>query len=109
MPKSSTKLSDPAAVREYARKVAAHRGWVVNPDSTLTDPILDGLATQAGRFGKPFCPCRDIDGGKADQDVVCPCVYSAADISEAGQCFCGLFLSPGKDPKTVGSIPERRP
>jgi ferredoxin-thioredoxin reductase catalytic chain len=36
-------------------------------------------------------------------------VYAGADIAEHGQCYCGLFLSPGKDPKAVGSIPERRP
>jgi len=104
-----TKLTDPQAARQYAEQVAVHRGWVLSPDRALVDPIIEGLATQAKRFGKPFCPCRDIDGGEADQDIVCPCVYAQADIAECGQCYCGLFLAVGKDPKTVGSIPERRP
>ena len=89
--------------------VAAHRGWIVNPDSALTGPILEGLAVQSVRYGKPFCPCRDVDGADADQDIVCPCTYSQADIEDHGQCFCGLFLAQGKDPRSVGSIPERRP
>jgi len=109
MPKPSISLSDPQAVRDYAKRVAEHRGWVVNPDKSLVDPILDGLATQTQRHGKPYCPCRDVDGGDRDRDIVCPCVYAEADIAQAGQCFCGLFLSVEKDPKTVGSIPERRP
>jgi len=104
-----TELTDPAAARRYAVQVARHRGWVVNPDSGLTDTILEGLVTQNTRFGKPFCPCRDIDGTEADRDVVCPCRYAAADIAECGQCYCGLFLSVEKDPETVRSIPERRP
>jgi len=103
------KLNDAAAARRYAEQVARHRSWVVNPDAALTDTILDGLATQSQRFGKPFCPCRDVDGTDTDQDVVCPCRYASDDIAEHGQCYCGLFLAAGKDPQTVGSIPERRP
>lgn len=105
----SARLDDPSAARDYAAQVARHRGWVLNPDEGLTGTVVDGLATQSRRFGKPYCPCRDIDGGEADADVVCPCAYAAADIAECGQCYCGLFLAPGKDPASVGSIPERRP
>jgi ferredoxin-thioredoxin reductase catalytic subunit len=108
-PKPLTKLSTPQAAGDYAQIVASHRGWVVNPDSSLTGPIIEGLMTQSMRYGKPYCPCRDVDGGDSDRDIICPCVYSAADIAEYGQCFCGLFLGLEKLPKTVGSIPERRP
>lgn len=93
----------------YVRQVAKHRGWVLNPDSPLVEPIIDGLAAQNERFGRPYCPCRDIDGNESDRDVVCPCQYAVADISEYGQCFCGLYLAAFKDPNTVSSIPERRP
>ena len=104
-----TKLTDPATAKEYALQVAKHRGWIFNPDNGLTDPIVAGLATQATRYGKPYCPCRDIEGKESDQDLVCPCAYAAADIAQYGQCFCGLYLAPDMDPKRVGSIPERRP
>lgn len=104
-----SKLTDPQETRAYADQVAKHRGWVVNPDEALTKTVVEGLATQTRRFGRPFCPCRDVDGGDADRDLVCPCAYAAADISQWGQCFCGLYLAPGHDPNSVGSIPERRP
>lgn len=93
----------------YTAQVARHRGWVVNPDTPFLLPILEGLATQNQRLGKPYCPCRDVDGGESDRDVICPCAYAEADIAAYGQCYCGLFLAPAKDPATVSSIPERRP
>lgn len=93
----------------YTEQVARHRGWVVNPDRALVGPIHEGLAVQHRRLGKPYCPCRDVDGGDADRDIVCPCAYAEADIAAHGQCYCGLFLAPGKDPGSVGSIPESRP
>ena len=108
-PNPLNKLDTPELVRAYVNRVAAHRGWLVNPDSGLVDPILAGLATQARKMGLPYCPCRDVDGGEADKDIVCPCLYAQPDIDQSGQCFCGLYLSPGKDPGDVGSIPERRP
>ncbi len=99
----------PEDARRYAQQVARHRGWVVNPDESMTATLVEGLARQSSRFGRPYCPCRDVDGVEADRDVICPCVYAAADINEHGQCYCALFLSPLKDPKAVQSIPERRP
>lgn len=104
-----TDLGTPEGAREYVGRVAAHRGWVVNPDPGLTDAVVSGLAAQAARLGKPYCPCRDVDGGPADRDVICPCAYAQADIDASGQCYCGLFLARSKDPSTVSSIPERRP
>lgn len=104
-----TKLSDPQALAAYVDQVAGHRGWIVNPDRDFVGPILEGLAARARQWGKPYCPCRDADGTPADRDIVCPCAYAQADIQEHGQCYCALFLVPGKDPRTVSSIPERRP
>jgi ferredoxin-thioredoxin reductase catalytic chain len=105
----ASRLADPEAARAYARQVAQHRGWVVNADAALVDTVVAGLAAQAGRLGKAYCPCRDVDGTPTEADLVCPCAYAQADIDEFGQCFCGLYLSNGKDPRTVSSIPERRP
>ena len=102
-------LDRPEAVREYVDRVAVHRGWQVNPDSGFVDPIVEGLAAQTRRLGKPYCPCRDVDGGEADRDVVCPCAYAQADIAQYGHCYCGLFLTPGLASEKVASIPERRP
>jgi ferredoxin-thioredoxin reductase catalytic subunit len=94
--------------KAYAEQVARHRGWRVNPDQSMTVTLEEGLARQSERYGKPYCPCRDVDGLDSDRDVICPCAYAAADIAEHGQCYCALFLSPLKDPASVQSIPERR-
>lgn len=99
----------PDDARRYAHQVARHRGWLVNPEESMTGTLVAGLASQASRYGHPYCPCRDVDGVAADRDVICPCVYAEADIAEHGQCYCALFLSPAKDASTVQSIPERRP
>ena len=94
--------------RRYVGQVARHRGWVVNADEKMTTALVEGLSRQSVRFGRPYCPCRYIDGDEKDADVVCPCQYAAADIAEHGQCYCGLFLSPLKNIREVQSIPERR-
>ena len=96
----------PDGAQAYAAQVAKHRGWVVNPDLSMTGTLTKGLARQSERYGRPYCPCRDIEGEAGD--IVCPCAYAASDIAEYGQCYCALFLSPLKDPRTVQSIPERR-
>lgn len=101
-------FADLAATRSYVKQVATKRGWVINSDQSLVDPILEGLRTQTQRYGRPFCPCRDVDGGDADRDIVCPCQYAQPDIQEFGQCYCGLFLSGEKRSSAVVSIPERR-
>ena len=46
-----------------------------------------------------------------DRDIMCPCVYRAADVMEYGSCYCGLYVSAafnaGEIPKR--RVPERRP
>jgi ferredoxin-thioredoxin reductase catalytic subunit len=104
-----SKLGNGEDATTYVRQVARRRGWVMNNDTSLTGTILDGLAARSQEWGRPFCPCRDLEGSAdANTDIVCPCHYAQADIDEFGQCYCGLFLAVGKDQKEVSSIPERR-
>ena len=96
----------------FIDKAAAHNGWVPNPDRDFVGVLAEGLTTNANRYGYYLCPCRDGDGDRReDKDIVCPCVYAAADVAEYGHCFCGLFLSPEKarENAQVSQIPERRP
>lgn len=99
-------------IRAYTSKVAKVKGWELNPDEAFTQSIEEGLLTNFRRYGCFVCPCRDSDGDRQkDRDILCPCKYSAADIEEFGQCYCGLFLAHGftAEGKTVTAIPERRP
>ncbi len=93
----------------FVQKAAAHYGWKENPDSSFVQSIAEGLTTNVNRYGYYLCPCRDGDGDrKTDADIVCPCAYAAADITEYGQCFCGLFLAKSNNGTAVTQIPERR-
>jgi ferredoxin-thioredoxin reductase catalytic subunit len=64
------------------------------------------------RYGYWACPCRLASGVKTeDLDIICPCDYRDADISEYGSCFCALYVSQEiKDGKRKATrVPERRP
>jgi ferredoxin-thioredoxin reductase catalytic chain len=87
-------------------------GYHLNPDIDFTKDLVEGLIINDNRYGYPSCPCRLATGKKAeDLDIICPCDYRDADVSEYGTCYCGLYVSKevidGK--KEIGKIPERRP
>jgi ferredoxin-thioredoxin reductase catalytic subunit len=96
----------------FARAVADHQGWKLNPDDPFVRDVAEGLASNYNAYGYYLCPCRDGDGERqADRDIICPCEYAVPDQQEYGHCFCGLFVSEaflasGREPQP---IPERRP
>ena len=69
-------------------KDAAAGGYHLNPDVPFTMQLVEGLATNASRYGYPLCPCRLTGGGKeADLDIICPCDYRDPDLDEYDTCF----------------------
>ena len=99
-------------VAEFARRVAAHQGWQLNPDESFRALLIQGLQTNHNRYGYFLCPCRDGSAVREqDRDIICPCAYARQDIAEHGHCFCALYMSTafiatGREPR---QIPERRP
>jgi len=94
------------------RREAAASGYLLNPDGGFTRELVEGLAVNRERYGYPSCPCRLAEGDRAlDLDIVCPCDYRDADLSEHGCCFCALYVSPEVAAGTARAvpIPERRP
>lgn len=92
-------------------KELAKRGYFLNPDRTLTEPLLESLMVNEERYGYPFCPCRlSAEDRAADRDAICPCDYRDQDVFEHGTCYCGLYVSREvvMGEKEIGSIPERR-
>lgn len=91
--------------------VAKKRGWKLNPDPQFYKDLVDGLTSNYNRYGYFLCPCRDSEGTReADKDSICPCLWSAPDVEEYGNCFCALYISEslalsGQQP---ASIPDRR-
>lgn len=87
-------------------------GYFLNPDTPFTRDLVKGLLTNEERYGYWACPCRLADGTREmDRDIICPCDYRDADISEHGRCYCALYVSPqvADSGRVPSSIPERRP
>lgn len=89
-----TEEEDPAArIRPWAGRYAARNGWRLNPDPAERETVIHGLARNAIRFGKQYCPCRIRSGDAAeDRKIICPCIYHRDEIREDGHCHCRLFF-----------------
>lgn len=87
-------------------------GYHLNPDKEFTLGLIRGMLVNERRYGYWACPCRLASGvKKEDLDIICPCDYRDADVSEYGSCYCALYVSQeikeGK--KKATRVPERRP
>ncbi len=98
----------------YAKldREARMAGYNLNPVREDTMTLVEGLLTNMKRYGYPSCPCRIAEGNKEeDLDIICPCDYRDADLSEYGACYCALYVSEewikGEVERRV--VPERRP
>jgi ferredoxin-thioredoxin reductase catalytic chain len=93
-------------------KEAESAGYHLNPDRRFTLGLVEGMLVNERRYGYWACPCRLASGvKKEDLDIICPCDYRDADLSDYGTCYCGLYVS--KDVvdgrRKATRIPERRP
>jgi len=87
-------------------------GYLLNPDDEFTMELIRGLLTNQERFGYRACPCRLASGiREEDMDIICPCDYRDADLTEHGACYCALYISKEvlERKKRLTSIPDRRP
>ena len=79
------------AIEDYYQNLnqdAEASGYHLNPDVAFAKELVSGLLVNTTRYGYPNCPCRLASGdAQADQDIVCPCDYRDADLSEFGSCF----------------------
>ncbi len=93
-------------------KDARQGGYYLNPDGDFVRGLVKGLLVNEGRYGYLACPCRlAADDEIADLDIICPCYYRDADVTEFGACYCALYVSRAvlKGDRELGPIPERRP
>jgi ferredoxin-thioredoxin reductase catalytic subunit/rubredoxin len=87
-------------------------GYHLNPDVAFCKELIKGLLINERRYGYRACPCRLAVGKKADDlDIICPCDYRDADVTDNNACYCALYVSDAalKGKVKIGSIPERRP
>lgn len=105
-------MMDLEQLREMLKRSQEPKGFVFSKDKERVDDLLAGLLTNRERYGYMCCPCRLASGDREkDRDIICPCVYRAADVQDYGTCYCNLYVTPawneGRIP--VVYVPERRP
>ncbi|MBF0204479.1 MAG: ferredoxin:thioredoxin reductase [Desulfamplus sp.] len=94
------------------KKIQEPKGYFFNKDIDLVHELLESLMKNKDFYGYMACPCRLATGNREDdKDIICPCEYREADVSEYGACFCGLYVSAELNDKKVEAqyVPERRP
>jgi ferredoxin-thioredoxin reductase catalytic chain len=99
------------AVYQRLRADALASGYFLNPDVGFCKDLIRGLLENKRRYGYMSCPCRLASGEKAkDLDIICPCDYRDADVTEFGACYCALYVSRAayEGKRAITSIPERR-
>jgi len=99
-------------LHDLLKKIQEPKGYFFNNNRERTFDLLRGLLTNKSRYGFMSCPCRLASGRRdADQDIICPCVYRAADVEEFGACYCQLYVSRKWNEGNVSPVyvPERRP
>lgn len=96
---------------EKIKKQAEGSGYFLNPDVDFAKDLVEGLIANEDRYGYMLCPCRLSSGDRiGDIDIICPCDYRDADVSEFGACYCALYVNSKifKGQEKAKSIPERR-
>ncbi|MDA3899805.1 MAG: ferredoxin:glutaredoxin reductase [Spirochaetes bacterium] len=111
--KKSPEVTD-AEVDELYRIIerdAREGGYLLNPDDSFTKELIRGIAVNQKRYGYGACPCRLASGiEKEDLDMVCPCDYRDADLSEYGACYCALYVTEAvaSGKQKLKPLPDRR-
>jgi ferredoxin-thioredoxin reductase catalytic subunit len=91
---------------------AKRSGYFLNPDSSFTRELVEGLIANERRYGHQACPCRLAAGDrKEDLDIICPCDYRDADLEDFGACYCALYVSKdiAEGKASAQPLPDRRP
>jgi ferredoxin-thioredoxin reductase catalytic subunit len=83
-----------ASVVRTVTKYVERRPFFLNPDKTVVDNIIAGLVRNKIKYGRAYCPCREVKGTpKEDSANICPCRTHKEEIARQGTCECGLFVS----------------
>jgi ferredoxin-thioredoxin reductase catalytic subunit len=100
------------ALHQKLSQEAEEGGYHLNPDAEFAKDLVESLITNEQRYGYWACPCRLASGEKdEDIDIICPCDYRDADLTEHDMCYCALYVSGAVargEKELTGSIPERR-
>ena len=76
---------------ERINKMAAEKGYVLNPDQERLQKVVGLMTMNKSEFGKYYCPCKQSHPLDPNKDVLCPCPPLADEVEKDGYCFCKLF------------------
>ena len=80
-------------VTRAAERYAAKNAVALNPDPAVRRHVLLGLARNMVRYGKAYCPCREVTNSpEKDRANICPCRTHREEVARQGECECGLFV-----------------
>ena len=97
---------------ETLKRIQGPKGYYFNKDWERVSDLLAALLVNKERYGYMVCPCRLASGDrKADEDILCPCLYRTPDVQEFGSCYCNLYVSREWNEGVIphAYVPERRP
>jgi ferredoxin-thioredoxin reductase catalytic subunit len=87
-------------VERMARRHARASGYALQSDAAQLRYVLDGLTENWRRYGKPYCPCREVTGdAEKDRANICPCRTHRDEVARNGQCECALFVRLDGNPR----------
>jgi ferredoxin-thioredoxin reductase catalytic chain len=99
-------------LHDMLRRTQEPKGYFFSRDRERVNDLLAGLLTNRERYGYMCCPCRLASGDRdKDRDIICPCAYREADVSDYGSCYCNLYVTPAWNEGRLPAVyvPERRP
>lgn len=80
-------------IRADSEKFANQKGWMLNPNTSIADSVIEGLARNKLMRGKRYCPCRMPSGNTdVDKRYICPCRDVKKDIEAEGHCHCWFYM-----------------
>lgn len=85
---------DKEELRNMFEKFTEKKDFMLNPNKSHVDMIIDGLLENEKKCGLRLCPCRLRDGTKeGDLKLMCPCNFKVQENWKTrGECWCGLFV-----------------
>lgn len=81
-------------LRRAWERFTEENDFMLNPDKSLVDMVIDGVLENEKEHGLKLCPCRLRDGTKqGDLELICPCNFKIQSVwKNEGRCWCGLFV-----------------
>ncbi|UCD06864.1 MAG: ferredoxin:thioredoxin reductase [Candidatus Aenigmatarchaeota archaeon] len=85
-------------LRRVWERFTEKNDFMLNPDKSLVDMVIDGVLENEKKHGLMLCPCRLRDGTREkDLELICPCNFKAQSVwKDKGRCWCGLFVKRGE-------------